>query len=429
MELLARSIVFWPGMTNDIRAVREHCSACNRSAPSQAATPAIPSPVPSTPFESIFADFFDFGGCHYLVAGDRLSGWVEICKAPHGTAQAGAQGLIAALRALFATFGVPEEISSDGGPEFSSAATADFLTRWEVRHRMSSAYFPQSNGRAEVAVKKAKRMLMDNVGPTGSLNNHGLLRVLLQVRNTPDPDCNISPAQVVFGRPIRDDFSFTSRCIKYNNPSIRPTWREAWSQKEDAMRTRMPRSTEALDMHARSLAPLSLGDKVFLQNQRGSHPKKWDKSGTVVEVGNYDQYWVKVDGSGRLTLRNRRFLRKFVPPSLTIGDPLSHSHQPYGLATRDSFPPTRSESPQMTTSLPQVEQQQKLRRVINTYQTIASALGTTHRCSVRVSPRLDRGGADRRSASIVIHPTSYTGWDTSTSTSRTTRQCSPKTTA
>ena len=95
--------------------------------------------------------------------------------------------------------------------------------------------------------------------------------------NTPDPDCNISPAQVVFGRPIRDAFSFTSRCIKYNNPSKRPTWREAWSQKEDAMRTRMPRPTEALDMHARSLAPLSLGDKVFLQNQRGSHPKKWDK--------------------------------------------------------------------------------------------------------------------------------------------------------
>ena len=66
--------------------------------------------------------FFDFDGCHYLVAGDRLSGWVEIFKALRGTAQAGAQGLIAALRALFATFGVPEEISSDGGPEFSSAA-------------------------------------------------------------------------------------------------------------------------------------------------------------------------------------------------------------------------------------------------------------------------------------------------------------------
>ena len=69
------------------------------------------------------------------------------------------------------------------------------------------------------------------------------------------------------------------------------------------------------------------------------------------------------------------------------------------------------------------------RRVINTDQTIASALGTTHRCSVRASLRLYRRGADRRSASIVIHPTSYTGWDTSTSTSRIPRQCSPKTTA
>ena len=181
----------------------------------------------------------------------------------------------------------------------------------------------------------------------------------------------------------------------------------ASSATEDAMRTRMPRSTESLDMHARSLTPLSLGDKVFLQNERGSHPKKWDKSGTVVELGNYDQYWVKVNGSGRLTLRNRRFLRKFVPPSLTIGDPLSHSHQPYGLATRDSLPPTRSESPQMTTSLPQVEQQQKDGLSTPTKRLPPPSVQPTE--SVRASPRLDRGGADRRSASIVIHPTSYTG--------------------
>ena len=87
------------------------------------------------------------------------------------------------------------------------------------------------------------------------------------------------------------------------------------------MRTRMPRSTEGLYIHTRPLASLSLGDKVFLQNQRGSHPNKLEKSGTVVELGNYDQYWVKVDGFGRLSLKNRHFLRKFVPPSMTIGDP------------------------------------------------------------------------------------------------------------
>ena len=75
------------------------------------------------------------------------------------------------------------------------------------------------------------------------------------------------------------------------------------------MRTRMPRLTDSLDMHTRPLAPLSFGDKVFLQNQHGSHPKNWDKLGTVVELGNYEHYWVKIDGSGRLSLTNRRFLR------------------------------------------------------------------------------------------------------------------------
>ena len=92
--------------------------------------------------------------------------------------------------------------------------------------------------------------------------------------------------------------SFISRCIIYYNPPIRSTWRRAWFQKEGRYASQNAQSTEAIDMNTRPLAPLSLGDKVFLQNQRGSHPKKWDKSGTVVELDNYEQYWVKVDGEG-----------------------------------------------------------------------------------------------------------------------------------
>jgi len=76
MEQHARAIVFWPRMSKDIPATRYGCSDCNRNAPSQAATPPLPSPPPSTPFEAVFADFFDYGGRHYLVVGDRLSGWV-----------------------------------------------------------------------------------------------------------------------------------------------------------------------------------------------------------------------------------------------------------------------------------------------------------------------------------------------------------------
>ena len=166
MESRAQAIVFWPGMTLDIQQTREDCYDCNRNAPTQAPQPTEQVSPPTAPFQQVFADFFDFAGHHYLVIGDWLSGWSEIYSTPTGTPQSGAKGLIRCLRSFFMTFGVPEEISSDGGPEFSAYSTKQFLIQWDVCHRISSAHYAQSNGRAEVAVKSAKRLLRSNIGPT-----------------------------------------------------------------------------------------------------------------------------------------------------------------------------------------------------------------------------------------------------------------------
>ena len=138
------------------------------------------------------------------------------------------------------------------------------------------------------------------------------------MRNTPDPDCNLSPAQIIFGRPIRDSLSFVNRLEKYTNPHIKPIWREAWSAKENALRTRFSKTSETLNEHVKPLLPLKIGDKCFIQNQTGNNPTKWHRTGTVVETAEHDQYIIKVDGSGRLTKRNRRFLRGFKPASQTI---------------------------------------------------------------------------------------------------------------
>ena len=69
---------------------------------------------------------------------------------------------------------------------------------------LSSAYFPQSTGRAEVAVKATQRLLDDNVGADGEINTDRVIRALLQQRNTLDNDCKLSPAEVLFGHLLRD---------------------------------------------------------------------------------------------------------------------------------------------------------------------------------------------------------------------------------
>ena len=304
MEARARSIVFWPGITTDIADARAACRDCITNAPSQARLPPAPYDPPTTPFEKIASDFFECAGHHYLVVADRLLGWPEVFKSPIGSPQSGAEGLITCLRNCFARFGVPTELSSDGGPEFTAHQTSKFFKCWGVHHRNSSAYHPQSNGRAEVAVKTMKRLLRSNTGANGSLNSDNFLRAILQLRNTPDPDCSLSPAEIMFGRPLRDAFSFVNRLEKFSNPDLRPTWRNAWREKESALRQRFHRTSEALTCHSRPLPSLSPGDRCYIQNQTGRFPKRWDRSGTVMESLGNDSYHVKVDGSGRLTKRD-----------------------------------------------------------------------------------------------------------------------------
>ena len=152
----AAQTVFWPGYTADIERRRAGCHACNTIALSQQQVPVEQSEPPTTPFESIAADFFDLAGVHYLVTGDRLLGWLDITCAAPGLAGSGTKGLIPCLRLLFADKGVPNILSSDGGTEFTSAETQAFLDTWKVKHRLSSAHFPQSNGQAEVAVKSQR---------------------------------------------------------------------------------------------------------------------------------------------------------------------------------------------------------------------------------------------------------------------------------
>ena len=314
MTSRAMSTVFWPGITSSIEKARQTCRTCHKNAPSQPKLPPIAPKIPTTPFQMICSDYFKLGAFWYLVTVDRLSGWSEVAQIKAQSGSSGAKGLCQALRQLFATFGVPEEISSDGGPEFTAGESKDFYQRWGVKHRISSAYHPQSNGRAELAVKITKRLLENNTGPNGELNTDKVVCALLQQRNTPDRDCGLSPAEIIFGHPLRDGLPQINKSeVIHNNGDLRPEWREAWQLKEDAIRSRLVKNCERLEAHSKELEPLREGDSVLIQNQIPSSPrsKKWDRQGIVIATGDNDQYLVKVEGSGRLTLRNRRFLRRF----------------------------------------------------------------------------------------------------------------------
>ena len=113
---------------------------------------------------------------------------------------------------------------------------------------------------------------------------------------------------VIFGHPIRDPIP-----TPLGKFCPHPTWQETMVDRSKALAKRHNREREKWDEHTKNLKPLNLGDHVYIQNMIGYNPLRWDRTGVIVEAKPFKQYSVKVDGTGRVTLRNRKHLRKFIP--------------------------------------------------------------------------------------------------------------------
>ena len=67
--------------------------------------------------------------------------------------------VIQKLKVHFSRFGIPDELFTDNGPQYSSLEFKEFSNKWRFVHKTSSPGFPHSNGLSERAVQTAKRML------------------------------------------------------------------------------------------------------------------------------------------------------------------------------------------------------------------------------------------------------------------------------
>lgn len=312
MLLRAERSVFWPGMSLDIKKTREKCKSCDVFAPSQANMPPIAPESPVYPFQHICSDYFMLHGIAFLVIVDRFSGWFNIHHGKGGTLE-----LVRIFARLFQDMGVPESLTSDGGPTYISE---QFLSDYGVDHRLSSVGFPHGNTRSEIAVKSAKRLLRSNVHDRGNLDTVAITRAMLEYRKTPDRDIGLSPAEMLYGRRLKDFLpSKPDQLIQPLYDNLRREWKDVAEWREKALAKRGTKIMDKLTEHTKELPELSVSDHVLIQNQLGNNPRRWEKRGIIVEVLPYRQYKVRVDGSRRITLRNRKFLRQYKPLQMRDG--------------------------------------------------------------------------------------------------------------
>ena len=94
----------------------------------------------------------------------------------------------------FSRYGIPDQLISDNVPQFISAEFVKFSTKYGFTHITSSPQYPQANGEAERAVQTVKQLLIKAKDP---------YKALMDYRNTPLEEINLSPAQLMMGRRLK----------------------------------------------------------------------------------------------------------------------------------------------------------------------------------------------------------------------------------
>ena len=156
---------------------RDKCRFCSERAPSQKSEPIAPEEIPEAPFDDVCIDFFACKGKAFLSQVCRFSGWPTITLMGKTTFPE----LEKVLLRTMCWSGVPKVYESDGGSPFQSGEFRKFCEKWGIRHRMASAGYPESNGRAELGVKSAKRMVLENMKEDGSLDTEEMVTAFFNI--------------------------------------------------------------------------------------------------------------------------------------------------------------------------------------------------------------------------------------------------------
>ena len=201
-EMLRRKYWF-PEMNRMIEDIVGKCFDCQVATQCYRSEPLKMTEIPEEPWSTVAMDFRGpYPDGHYnLVMIDKRSRYPIVEE----TTSTNFKQTKRALKGIFATYGTPERIETDGGPPFNSSEFKKFAAEEGFKHHIVTPKHARANGEAErfmSTLNKTERIINRHTKDKDE-RRMAIQEMLTAYRDTPHIATGATPYDIMKGRHIR----------------------------------------------------------------------------------------------------------------------------------------------------------------------------------------------------------------------------------
>ncbi|KAL8576640.1 hypothetical protein ACOMHN_025115 [Nucella lapillus] len=317
----------WPGAMADLRRYCASCDVCQRSATKGAKVkaPLKQPPLIDTPFRRVAIDLIGpiapcsgRGHRYILTMVDYATRYPEAVALKRVETEVVAEGLVE----VFSRVGVPSEVLSDRGTQFTSGVMKEVSRLLGVTQLHTTPYHPQGNGLVKRFNGTLKRMLKKLCEERPTDWDRYIPAALFAYREAPQESTGFSPFELLYGRTVRGPVSILKELWtkEQETEEVRTTYQyvvdlrnrleETCRFAKESLQGARAKQKKYFDRRVKRL-DLKEGDKVLLLLPT-NHNKilmHWKGPFDIIEKVGHQDY--RIDVNGRRKLFHANLLRKY----------------------------------------------------------------------------------------------------------------------
>jgi len=209
---------YWPSLFKDAKQYVRRCDSCQRiGRPTLSNEMPLQPQVLIEPFEKWALDFIgpinppSKQKKYILVCTDYVTKWVEAKALPSATENSVVQFL---FEDIFTRFGVPREIVTDQGSQFTFNLMEKLMEEYKIKHKKYTPYHPQANGQVESTNKVLENIITKTIHLHRRDWAERLSEALWAYRTTWRNTTGHFPYELVYGKEVLLPIEFQVKTFK-----------------------------------------------------------------------------------------------------------------------------------------------------------------------------------------------------------------------